>query len=81
MCIDAISDTLCLDCLCVGYYSEDSTAWEVDIAPGTYVEQISITRAGPITFRGQTNGTPLSYLDNLVTIAWNQTTASVKEML
>ncbi|KAG2175755.1 hypothetical protein INT44_000233 [Umbelopsis vinacea] len=54
----------------------DSSAWEVDIAPGTYVEQISITRAGPITFRGQTNGTPSSYLDNLVTLAWNQTTAS-----
>ncbi|KAH8548279.1 pectin lyase fold/virulence factor [Umbelopsis sp. PMI_123] len=54
----------------------DSSAWEVDIAPGTYVEQLSITRSGPITLRGKTNGTPSSYLDNLVTIAWNQTTAS-----
>ncbi|GAB5592675.1 hypothetical protein Unana1_07575 [Umbelopsis nana] len=54
----------------------DSSAWEVDIAPGTYVEQLSITRPGPITFRGQTNGTPSSWKNNLVTIAWNETVAN-----
>ncbi|KAF8158034.1 carbohydrate esterase family 8 protein [Crassisporium funariophilum] len=45
----------------------DSTARTIFIFPGTYTEQVNITRPGPLTIFGSTTDTS-SYLSNTVTI-------------
>jgi hypothetical protein len=48
---------------------QDTSSWNILILQGSYVEQLNITRAGPLTLLGQTsNSTQLQ--NNTVTVYW-----------
>lgn len=47
----------------------DTTPYTILILPGTYTEQLNVTRRGPLTLLGQTD-VPTNQSSNSVTIAW-----------
>ncbi|KAL1934123.1 hypothetical protein VTP01DRAFT_6305 [Rhizomucor pusillus] len=54
----------------------NSETWEIEIDAGVYNEQLIVDRPGPVILRGKTHGKATTYADNLVTIAWNESTAT-----
>ena len=47
----------------------DTTPWTILVEPGNYIEQLNVTRAGPLTILGQT-GSPSEQSKNAVTVYW-----------
>lgn len=47
----------------------DTTSWTILVQPGNYIEQLNITRSGPLAILGQTK-TPNQQTTNQVTVYW-----------
>jgi pectinesterase len=61
--------------LAVNSLPNDSSARTIFIFPGTYTEQVNVTRAGPLTIFGSTTDTT-TYLQNTVTIQFGLSAAT-----
>ena len=48
---------------------DNTTPYNILVLPGNYVEQLNVTRSGPLTILGQTS-TPNEQSDNTVTVYW-----------
>lgn len=53
----------------------DTTSYTILVLPGDYIEQLNVTRSGPLTILGQTN-TPNEQSDNTVTVYWASANAN-----
>jgi pectin methylesterase-like acyl-CoA thioesterase len=48
---------------------QDTSSWTILVQPGNYIEQLNVTRAGPLTILGQTSH-PSDQTKNQVTVYW-----------
>lgn len=47
----------------------DNSSWTILVQPGNYIEQLNVSRSGPLTILGQTSK-PSSQKANTVTVYW-----------
>ena len=53
----------------------DSASYTILVLPGDYIEQLNVTRSGPLAILGQTS-TPNEQSDNTVTVYWASANAN-----